>query len=66
MNNELSGIWKQVSDYFYIKDLSELGFCELSKAAEYVIDSTEEQYSFRRNRELLDIEYRFRYFKFKK
>lgn len=64
MRNELNGIWKQVSDFSITRDLSELGFIKLSEAAKYVLNSFEEQYFFRRNRELIDMTYRFRCFQF--
>lgn len=66
MNNQLSKIWKQVRQYTQKKDLADEGFCNLMEAAKYVMCSDEEQYSFCRNRELIDISRRFRCFQYQK
>lgn len=65
MKKILSGIWKQAKDSLVIRDLFDMGFETLYEAAKYVIGSEDEQYSFRRNRELIDISYKFRFFKYK-
>ena len=65
MKNILSGIWKQARDSLLIRDLFDMGFETIYEAAKYVIGSEDEQYSFRRNRELIDISYKFRFFKYK-
>ena len=65
MKNILSGIWKQAKGNLLIRDLFDMGFETLYDAAKYVIGSEDEQYSFRRNRELIDISYKFRFFMYK-
>lgn len=64
MKNELSGIWKQVFPEQPSSTLQDLAFDNLIDTAKFVIDSEKPEYAFRRNRELVDLSHRFRFFCF--
>lgn len=64
MKNELSGIWRQVIRNPLTDSLQEPPFGDLINAAKFVMDSQSPVYAFRRNRELIDLSYRFRFFRF--
>lgn len=66
MNNQLSGIWRQVRKCLPTIDLADKGFTNLIESAKYVMNSVEEQFAFRRNRELIDISHRFRCFQYQR